>query len=112
MIKKSDNMTSILALIVGLAALTVAIVALVNNKKDDFTADDSSCCMSKGQTCKDEKSGWCIGTDGDALTFNLNGVPKFKLNSDGMVTGKIQNSLNNSRLNMQLTNMDGSIPPL
>ena len=55
MIKKSDNITSILALIIGLAALTVAIVALVNNKKDDFTADDSTCCMAKEQTCDSVK---------------------------------------------------------
>ena len=74
MIKKSDNMTSILTLIIGLAALTVAIVALVNNKKDYYTADDSTCCMLKGQTCKDEKSGWCIGTNTDNnLTFYFQG---------------------------------------
>ena len=81
MIKKSDNITSILALIVVLAALTVAIVALVNNKKDDFTATDSSCCV---ENC-DNEDGWCIGTQEEngngnrkSLVFNCKGTPKLK----------------------------------
>ena len=79
MIKKSDNMTSILALIIGLAALTVAIVSLVNNKKDDFTTTDSSCCV---KNCDDKK--WCIYEDTNkSLVFKCLDKPKFTIPFDG-----------------------------
>ena len=83
MIKKSDNITSILALIIGLAALTVAIVSLVNNKKDDFTTiSEGSCCVDE---CDDNTdSGWCIYEDTKkSLVFKCLGKPKFTIPLDG-----------------------------
>ena len=83
--KSSQNMTSILALIVGLAALAIAIIALVNNKKDGYSPG-SSCCTS---SCAESKDGWCIGTDESGnLTFNYGGDTMLTLSSTGLLTPK------------------------
>ena len=76
--KKSMNGTNILALIVGFSALAVAIAALVNNKKDNYTSAND-CCVEK---CDGgEGDGWCIGKDDDDnLTFNYGKTVVFKIN--------------------------------
>jgi len=88
MTQKSQNMTSILALIVGLTALIIAIIALVNNQQDGYSSADATCCVD---SCAGPAStGWCIGTDTyDTLTFNYNGIARVMISpGHGDITTK------------------------
>jgi len=78
---KKSNYMQMINLCGWIVALTLAIIALVNNKKDKYSSPASPCsCVT---SCESQE-GWCIGADPDNdvnLNFNYNGKVQFQVQS-------------------------------